>query len=398
MLISIRGPLFLYSLCQGYFCASNVGSTTKCPAGKYSLSTASSCSTCSAGKYSLSMASACTSCSIGNYQPNTGQGSCLTCPSGKYQDQTGYTSCFSCGTGTFEPTVTGVTAVDECVCAESWTGLNCDQYECASTLDFASLGLLLIEASYPEELRQSGTLAERTVSQWTTYYRVNSILRTADANGDGLLSVDEASAALGIANVDVPLSVLSNEIVWTSSNGLSLSEHTSWTKQRSSSSITLMVAEAVAHFVDSGTFYGYLGESTATTSLFSLDATYPDSEWTESQCVSKIDSDVTLSWSFTVGSAALYQQCGYVNGAKLDEASFDDRMVSAADCSVSGGTTSCTFDDPDDIATSNRKRFYCVSMSFCASGESTCTSTSTDTSLARMQCKLGLLYDGTRRT
>ena len=54
--------------------------------------------------------------------------------------------------------------------------------------DFVSLGLLLIEASYPVELRESGSLAERTTSQWTTYYRVNSILRTADTNGDEYLS------------------------------------------------------------------------------------------------------------------------------------------------------------------------------------------------------------------
>lgn len=60
--------------------------------------------------------------------------------------------------------------------------------ECSSTLDFISLGLLLIEGSYPEELRESGTLAERTTSQWTTYYRVNSIIRTADTNGDEYLS------------------------------------------------------------------------------------------------------------------------------------------------------------------------------------------------------------------
>ena len=86
----------------------------------------------------------------------------------------------------------------------------------------------------------------------------------------------------------------------------------------------------------------------------------------------------------------------FAAGAKLDEESFDDSMVNAvsSDCTTSNQITTCTFTDPDNIATNNRKRFYCIYSSFCADSSSTCTSSSTDPHLSRLICKTGLLYDG----
>ena len=186
--------------------------------------------------------------------------------------------------------------------------------ECSSTLDFVSLGMLLIEASYPEELRESGSLEERTLSQWTTFYRVNSILRMADTNGDDYLSVVEALSALDQASLTVPSALLKNAVVWASPGANPTSDYTGWAKSYNSSSIGTMVTEAVAQFILTETFYGYAGSSMTPTAMESVLATYPDSTWSAQSCLDKLDMGVTLTWAFKTGSASLYQQCGYVNG------------------------------------------------------------------------------------
>ena len=84
----------------------------------------------------------------------------------------------------------------------------------------------------------------------------------------------------------------------------------------------------------------------------------------------------------------------FYTGAKLGDSTFSDSMVSATDCTTSGTTSTCEFDDSDGILTNGRKRFYCIYSSFCADGSSTCTNTATDLSLSRLVCKTGLVYDG----
>jgi hypothetical protein len=378
-------------------------------------------------------------CKAGNFCPS-GTATGITCPQGKFcpaQAAIGTGCGTGDGTGHFSK-ATGLTAVTECDCAESWTGSNCDQFECPPVLDFISLGLLLIEASYPEELRETGSMDERALSQWTTAFYINSILRTADANGDDELSRAEALLALQYAYMDIPSQVLSTGVVWASptvdeaSKMYIPSDYANWELSESAvtgytsatvscgedctkttyndtysnaANIVMMTKEAVKQFVETGTFYGYPGASTTTTSVVDMHATYPDSTWTEATCNAKLNSGVTLSWSYKTETASLYQQCGYVNGGKIAETKYNDRMVAGSDCttnvvtasgaaagSVPGTYKNCSFADPDDIATRNRKRFYCVYSTFCPTA--TCNQATLDSGLTRLMCQAGLLYDG----
>ena len=352
---------------------------------------------------SPSKSSVATICPEGYYCPSSGSrgaASATICPPGHYCPA-GAEYAQPCGTGNFDPAVSGVPSLNDCVCAESWAGSNCDQFECPSTLEFVSLGLLLIEASYPEELRESGNEEERTASQWTTHYRVNSILRTADSNGDDFLSVGEATAALDAVDLTVPETVRDLGLIWARPTS-SLASYALWEYVYNSSLIEHMVTDAVSQYVSTGTFYGYLGSDTPVTSLHDTDATYPNSTWTEDKCIENINAGVTLTWSFTTENAALYQQCGYVNGEKVPKDKFSDQLVSATDsdrCTASDdgngrSVTTCNFDDPDNIAVMNRKRFYCIDTTFCSPGDSLCTSNTTNSSLGRVMCSTGLLYDG----
>jgi len=252
-----------------------------------------------------------------------------------------------------------------------------------------SLGLLLIESSYPEELREKGGLADRKLSYWSTVFRVNSILRLADANGDGNLSVQESLSALDIANVNVDAAVINEKVVWaipTSGNQFNLF--------KSTYSVATMVKDAARIFVETGTFYGYNSTGTSITAVTGLNATYPSSGWDSDTCNANVNKGASVSWTIREsGGAALYQQCAYVNGKKMDIKSFDNRLESAADCPVDKvlGTRTCQFRDPKDISSGNRKRFYCIYARFCKGTDCGKTATS---GLSRLMCKTGLLYDG----
>lgn len=133
----------------------------------------------------------CTQCPPGSFQSASGQNSCELCPAGSYSAEPGAAECTPCGDGAIPAddllehftSLTGLASNEACVCADGWTGTNCDVFECPKTLPFISLSLLLIEASYPEELRERGSRLSREQTQWTTAYRVNTILRMADADG-----------------------------------------------------------------------------------------------------------------------------------------------------------------------------------------------------------------------
>ena len=127
----------------------------------------------------------------------------------------------------------------------------------------------------------------------------------------------EAVTALELASLEVPADVEAGGIVWASPGLTPTSDYTSWTKSYDSASISTVVTEAVSQFILTGTFYGYAGADATTTALYSADATYPDSTWDSATCVANNNNGVTLSWTFDRGTAALYQQCGYMNGGSF---------------------------------------------------------------------------------
>jgi len=282
----------------------------------------------------------------------------------------------------------GNARIEDCTCAENWTGPNCDLAVCDQTLPFLSLGLLLLEASYPEELREKGGLNERKLSHWSTYFQVNSILRTADANGDGNLDIPESVSALYSANMNVSAAVVRNGVVWAFPMGNTYKTYTS------THPILDIVKDAVGIFVKTGTFYANT-EPLDTSALFDVSATYPNSTWDNDKCEKFKDKGVDLSWGLRLkGSTGLIQQCAYVNSEKVPLSRFDDRMATAADCHQNGETRRCQFNDPSSIKDWNRKRFYCVFARFCDGNDCTQSPKQATPGLSRLVCKTGLLYDG----
>ncbi|KAH8074183.1 calcium ion binding protein [Aureococcus anophagefferens] len=144
-------------------------------------------------------------------------------------------ACATCGAdGHWDVDVTGVPARDDCACEDGWTGYDCDIVECAETLHAMSLGLMLVEASWPEPTR---TMSNARVT-WA------AILRAADLNADEVLSGDELAYALAWKSVDVPAGVAN---VW-SRQSHEAGRPGTWTRLfEGDVSISEMIADLVAY-------------------------------------------------------------------------------------------------------------------------------------------------------
>ena len=103
-------------------------------------------------------------------------------------------------TSYYDPALTGLVSKDQCQCAPNWEGDNCEESKCADLLDPVSLGLLLIEAGYPEELRPGDQGITAVVA---VRIQVEAILRTADTDGNDHLSVAEGVAAAQLLDMDL---------------------------------------------------------------------------------------------------------------------------------------------------------------------------------------------------
>ncbi|KAH8043900.1 calcium ion binding protein [Aureococcus anophagefferens] len=345
------------------------------------------CAACAAGSYAgASGATACAACAAGT-SSSAGAIACGACAAGTYS-LAGSPACATCGAdGHWDVDVTGVPARDDCACEDGWTGYDCDIVECAETLHAMSLGLMLVEASWPEPTR---TMSNARVT-WA------AILRAADLNADEVLSGDELAYALAWKSVDVPAGVAN---VW-SRQSHEAGRPGTWTRLfEGDVSISEMIADLVAYrttptlkfgadtYVDGATSLAELG-------VTSMNATYPDPAWAEAECAAREDGSgttgVTVAWTLRADMVgALYQQCAFVNGAQIGDAGgFFDSLVDGTDCD--GGR--CEFHDARGIAAGNRKRVLCVEVDFCASADA-CDAESVDTLLTATRCATALAYDG----
>ena len=183
-----------------------------CPAGQIS-SAGQACWDCAAGEESNDARTACVSCedeyisSAGGMctqqcaagkVPNTAHTSCEPCGPGTYSSA-GSSTCTQCGDGgddwtleNWDPTQSGLTSEDECKCAASRTGANCDQEMCATTTPAISLGFLLLEVQWPRHARR--------LSRNEAFSGISAAFRAFDANSDNRLSVDEVRASAAEIN------------------------------------------------------------------------------------------------------------------------------------------------------------------------------------------------------
>jgi len=149
-----------------------------CPAGYICPSAGlATYDTCAAGTYSGYASTSCSACAAGTYASTAGSSSCASCGATGHWDD-----------------ATGLTSQDACACDDGWTGADCDLEECAHALHAVSLGLLLVEAAWPEPRR----------SLEGAFLTFSTILRSADLNGDEFLSADEARTALALSQLSAP--------------------------------------------------------------------------------------------------------------------------------------------------------------------------------------------------
>ena len=199
-----------------------------CAAGEYatkdltkedgigSSSGAVTCLTCPPGKYSDAGSYKCDECPRGKANGEWGSvssASCSPCVPGTYADELGMAVCAACTEGElperfvgqeqhFADVTTRGRRDESCACKTGWTGDYCTRQECPATLPATSLGMLLLEASYPETLRVKGDYADRVKAVVSITRRVSGIFNTANTNGDLDLTEEEINAVLNFVGVN----------------------------------------------------------------------------------------------------------------------------------------------------------------------------------------------------
>lgn len=309
-------------------------------------------------------------------------------------------------TSFFLETQSGLVLPTDCECSEDYTGVNCDLARCPETLPLVSLGLLLLEASIPEELRESSLpVSERLAGRAQTKSRIEAVFRSADRDGDDFLSVQEILAALPLADVFFDASNGSNTHVWS---GAIPGRASVFPLAEDEITITEMIDQAEENFVTSGVFYPAafdFAEPSLDDALVQMEATYPNSSYSFDRCRCRNESDdgVKLRWTFRDRQGAtrqLRQQCAYVNGRRLPSSVFTNEMSDASPIEENGickddgasNLTTCEFHDTDGVAFNNRKRIYCVRQFFCGAGS--CDQADVLDNFTATRCTTGLAFDG----
>ncbi|KAJ1451362.1 hypothetical protein M885DRAFT_468528 [Pelagophyceae sp. CCMP2097] len=370
-------------LCQaGTFSEPGYGlSCPSCPTGKSSAVGAASCTACSAGKYAgFGGMPQCLACPAGMTSVY-GASSCTSCTAGRFASS-GDSSCTSCGVGNWEPFSTGAKSQADCVCAVGYTGKLCNVEGCSPVQRGASLGGLLLEAAWPEPTRD---LSNKEMT-------FNTILRSADTNGDNYLSNDEASKAIKSMHMAVPDVVtklwsrqVEGEFVFKD-----------FDEKEPEEKVT--ITEMVQHTMLSRTtveLYQHGGAEGA--ALSGMAATYPAADWTQPTCVANKDTadtgGVDWTWQLDTSEKTLYRQCIYRNGELVDGESFSKGMADGSAC-IGSLKKKCSVHDPDGISGDSRKRLYCAEALFCPRDRKCDEMAAVVNSLTEMRCSTGLLYDG----
>ena len=281
-----------------------------------------------------------------------------------------------------------------------------------------SLGHLLLEASYPEELRLGGSMATRSETIVSTRSKVEAIFRTADTNGDDHLSPSEALAALSLVGVSAEsLTAASSRMdVWSApapTTGVPAAE--TWdVLSEDEVTISEMVVDATRAYEYTGTFYKWIDLKThivgSSGSIVAINATYPSSDWSNHKDRCELGDDghdrgVNVTWQFrkTTNDRTFLKQCGYLNGFLLSDDDFDRDYLRATfnaepkRCYDNGDLTTCVVIDQDPIApkeNNNRKRFYCIRQFYCRRGHKCNDDADTDPTLTSTVCTTGLAFDG----
>ncbi|KAJ1451351.1 hypothetical protein M885DRAFT_529968 [Pelagophyceae sp. CCMP2097] len=369
-------------LCDaGYFSGPGSAACNQCGGGYSSAEGAASCTACTAGKYRVFWdGPQCLACPAGKTSSN-GATSCTSCTAGRFASS-GDSFCTSCGDGAsshWDSLAIGAESQSDCICAAGYTGKLCDIEGCLPVLRGASLGCLLLEAAWPEPTRDLAN-AEMT---W------NTILRSADTNGDNYLSNDEALKAIASMHFSVPKAVTR---LWSRQiEGKFVFEEFDEFKV----TISAMIEDTIRSRLTVD-FYQHGGAGGD--ALQSMVATYPAADWTGAMCEDKMDGNanggVDWTWELDTSEKTLYRQCIYRNGFLVDDDAFSKDLADGSACK--GTPKKCKVRDTDRIGGSeddNRKHLYCVEALFCPRGVA-CDAGAVDPSLIEVRCSTGLVYDG----
>ena len=285
-----------------------------CPSGKFSSKKgADFCTDCPEGRYaSESGPTECKATDPGFHVPQPGASKQLPCPAGTYTTGTETVTCTPCGssvvspdrTREWDPNQEGLTTADDCNCDDGYTGSDCDQQDCDETLSMVSLGLVLVEGTYPEESWVKGDRAARDLGRVTMARKIEAILRTADTDGDDFLERAEVDVALKGADMHVPAEDIegNNLPIWAYPETSLTSTWKAYDEY--DVRVTTMIGQIVENFVQTGAFYPsdrdvWVSARNATNATMKeFSASYPNSTWSTDDCdVMRINGTV-VAWSF----------------------------------------------------------------------------------------------------
>ena len=215
-------------------------------------------------------------------------------------------------------------------------------------MSMVSLGLLLVEGLFPDELRVTGAKAARELGRETMARKIEAILRTADIDGDDFLERPEVTVALQGADMYVPANDLANLPIWTyperdPETTLGARDLMSMWKPYGEYDhdvrLTNVIKIIVDNFVDTGAFYPgdrdvwVSARSTTTATIKDFAASYPNSTWSFDECDRMRVNGCRVSWSFQDDRSSVIPTDGLVAHWPLNESHGSrDASGSGLDC------------------------------------------------------------------
>ena len=317
---------------DGYYSSSAGTMCTACPAGETSNSGHTACEDCEPG-YVSGVGGTCTPCAAGAVS-NSAHTECENCGPGTYSnpDQSECMNCGDAGYANYDQTLwdqaqTNLASEDECKCATSRTGVNCDQEMCATTTPAISLGFLLLEVQWPRHARR--------LSRNEAFSGISAAFRAFDANGDNRLSLGEARAGIADGLMGVPLSV---SHIW-SRGDKKLYE--------SDVTITEMIQDELGRLDTQQTKELY-EQPSGSGEITAMEATYPNPLTKDKQCKDQNEAPPKLTWTVARSNNVIFQQCAFLNGEALagDEGlnnDVSDGKSEDTDCRGSDGAQECSY-------------------------------------------------------